>query len=210
MQCITAQLLSNATAIQASGRVIEIGNSTIQNLIASNTQALAQTGPVPVKLCPETAPLSSAGQCIACPQGQSYDLKTSTCYTPQKVSDYATIASSKLYVESSNVTMSSLINAALANPYPMISCPPATPIWTGTACGACPPGNYVVLENMTCLAPKSVTNITALNATKNYVEGGNVTLASIQQSIASMTVPTLACPANAPLHNGTACISCTV
>ena len=106
--------------------------------------------------------------------------------------------------------MSNLIAAALKNPYPDKPCPPAQPIWTGTACGACPPGNYVVLATMTCQAPNSVTNVAALNASKNYVEGGNATLASIAQAIANSTTPSTPCPATAPLYNGTACISCSV
>ena len=201
--CYSPLNATNTSAIAATNRYIQINNYTLANIAA---QIAAQ--PFPTKPCPTATPLLSNGVCIACPVGQYYDLKNSTCYTPHNATNVPALMASGLYVNIGNNTIANLNASIAANPYPTVPCPIATPIYFAGKCVACPPGTYVLLSNYSCYTPHNVTNVTALNATHRYVNLGAYTLANIAHNISKMIYPYVVCPASAPLFNGSQCLAC--
>lgn len=64
---------------------------------------------------------------------------------------------------------------------------------------------------MKCIKGKEVTNVDALNKTGKVIEIGNFTLANVKaanQKTMSEGSPTVDCPIEKPMFNGTECISC--
>ena len=65
LKCYTPLFSSNISALNATGKVIQIGNHTLANLSAS-----IKAQPFPTKACPASTPFLSKGKCIGCPAGQ--------------------------------------------------------------------------------------------------------------------------------------------
>jgi hypothetical protein len=92
-------------------------------------------------------------------------------------------------------------------------CPATAPIASkdGSSCSQCTKDEFVDMKVMECKKGKSVSNVNALKQTGKVLELGTYTLASLEAgSKATITsgIPTVDCPADKPLYNGTACIAC--
>lgn len=75
-------------------------------------------------------------------------------------------------------------------------------------CLGCPPGSYYLLDTFQCYIPPNVTNITALNKTKLYIQSAKVTLKSLDAEIKKIGRPVNVCGEKTPLQNGTQCMGC--
>ena len=75
--CYVPHLVSNIHALNATGKVVNIGNATLFNL-AANITAI----PFPVLICTPGHPLFNGTACEACPNGTYYLIKNHSCYTP--------------------------------------------------------------------------------------------------------------------------------
>ena len=66
-KCINATFVSNISALNKSGHVVQIGQYTLSNL---KQQILSSK--VPTKYCPSTAPMFNGSLCISCSNGTYY------------------------------------------------------------------------------------------------------------------------------------------
>ena len=117
---------------------------------------------------------------------------------------------SKLFIESDNVTLDSINKTNSNSTLPTRVCEASTPIANanGTNCTSCPPGQYAFLANATCYTPSYVSNLTALNETKLFIESDNVTLDQLNKTLSNSTLPSIVCNASTPIFNGKTCIAC--
>ena len=218
LKCYKPLFSSNLSALNSSGRTVQVGNFTLKILSA---QVAAQ--PFPTKPCPAVTPLFSGGKCIGCPSPQYYDLQTRQCYKPKFASNITELALSGKAMPYANHTLTSLNKSITTSPYPTVPCPRAAPLFNGSACTFCPsgtkyllskltcvgcPNGTVLLSNLSCYLPQLVSNTTALNQSKMFVNQGNATLSNIAAKTAALVLPYAHCPSSAPLFNGSNCIKC--
>jgi hypothetical protein len=205
LSCYLPVYSSNVAALNASGRVLQLGNFT---LLALEQKIAAQ--PYPTKPCPAATPFLSGGVCAACPLGHYYDLMTSRCYKPQYATNTTYLNATGHYIQVGNYTLANLVQALTSSPLPSVACPISAPVFNGTHCVYCPPTDYYFLSNFTCYHPAKVSNISALNASHRYVDYGGITLTILNDAILLQTEPVLPCPASAPMYNGSNCVFCPV
>lgn len=203
LSCYTPIYSSNVSALNATGRVLQLNNYTLANL---NASIAAQ--PFPTKICPSSAPFLSQGHCINCSIHQWYDLQTRRCYTPLLATNVTELNLSGLYVNMGNYTLSAINASIYADPYPLQPCPRQAPLYNGSACMACPLGSYYLLSNFSCYFPMTVTNISYFYANNNFFDIGNASLFNVATAINASAYPVTACPSSAPLFNGTGCQVC--
>lgn len=201
--CYTPLFVSNVAALSMNKNLVQLPGKNISTL---NASILASK--LPVQSCPSSAPLFTGTKCVGCPNGTYYLLSNNTCYTPQFVSNVQVLTKSKNVVEIGNATVLSLSASINSSKLPVVSCPSLTPFFNGTGCVACAPGNFFLLSNSSCYTPGHVTNITELKRLKNYIQVGNVTLASISSAINASKFPVVACNSTTPVFNGKSCMAC--
>jgi len=203
--CYIPQNVTNVTALLVGHRYINHKNYTLASINASIAALKFPTLP-----CPASAPLLNNTHCVACPNGTYYLFSNMSCYVPRFFStNVGYLNHTGHYIIVGNYTLANLTANISLNSYPTLPCPPATPFYNGTACFACPSGTWYVLKNGSCHTPPLVSNVSALNATNHIMTYNNSTLVMLAASIGKIPYPVQACPASAPLYNGTHCINCT-
>jgi hypothetical protein len=195
--------VTNVAYLQANNNYVNIGNFTLANINASIAAEV-----YPVQPCPVSAPVYDGVQCVACPPQTFYFLNNFTCFHPAIVSNISALNATNRAVSYGGISLTALNDAILLQPYPVLPCPASAPLYNGTNCLYCPPRTYYLLSNFTCYTPLKVTNVTQLNKANNYVNVGGANLAFINTTISASVLPVRACPASAPLFNGTACLGC--
>jgi hypothetical protein len=193
--------VSNITALNATGLVVNIGNATLKNLMANITASK-----FPVVLCPPKAPLYNGSKCLACPNGTYYLIKNLSCYTPGFVTNITELNMTNTYYNIGNATLTALNASIAASLYPVQSCPSHTPYFNGSVCMACPNGTYYLLGknnlislNETCMKPVFVTNLTAVANASYGVGNYSLYNVSSRQTVLAATQKIISCPFSAPL-----------
>ena len=203
--CYHPPLVSNVSAINATGAVL-----TYNNVSLSTVKANITAYPYPVIECPALYPLFNGSMCVTCPNGTYYLLFNDTCYVPQLVSNLTTILFAGNYVDIANYTLVNMNAAIIAAKavLPVAYCPSSAPLFNGSQCIACPSGTYYLFLNLSCYSPHQSTNITEINRVGNYIVVGNYTIANITANLSAYPYPTVPCPAAAPLYDGNGCVLC--
>ena len=98
---------------------------------------------------------------------------------------------------------------AIEKKYPVIICPAVAPLYNGTNCLACLPGQYYNLGTLNCQNPNLISNIVALKLNGNFLIVTNYNISTLEAAVAKVPYPTKACPSSAPLFNGSTCIACS-
>ena len=97
---------------------------------------------------------------------------------------------------------------AIEQKYPVIICPAVAPLFNGSVCLGCLPGQYFNLGTLKCQNPNLISNIVALRLNKNYLTSSTYNITTLQAAVAKVPYPVKACPPSTPLFNGTLCIAC--
>ena len=174
LTCYYPKLISNVTALNATGKVLPFNGVTLQTVMARQKKLV-----LPVIACPKLFPLFNGTNCVACPNGTYYLLSNDRCYTPKNVSNVDYLLKNKNFINVGNSTLSSLNATITASKYPVHACSASTPVFNGTNCFACPRGSYYFLNNFTCYQPKNVSNVSALATGHRYISRPNHTLLTI-------------------------------
>ena len=203
LKCISARLVSNVSALNATNKTVATGHYTLVNL---QKQIKAQV--VPTKVCPAATPLFNGSQCVACAPNQYYLIETLKCYTPVYSSNVAALTSSGTVVQVGGFNLNSLSASIAAQPFPTKPCPAATPFLSGGKCIGCPSGQYYDLKARSCYKPTFASNLTQLKVSHVAFPVGNHTLSALNKTITASPYPTVPCPRAAPIFNGSACTFC--
>jgi hypothetical protein len=233
LTCAPCNGTINSTDLHCIPNATLLTNLNSSNLIVGNNQTLAnysafyKTIAGPVAYCNSSFPYAVNGttciacngstpyfnlsnaSCVACPHGLVYDSLKWMCLQAIYVSNLAVLNHSNVIQNATlNLTILEAMQINNANGTPVINCSASQPLYNGTHCIACPNGTYYLLSNLSCYTPQFVSNTTALNATNRYVNLGSYNLINLAYSINSSPYPSHACPATAPLYNGSACVAC--
>jgi hypothetical protein len=137
LKCIHARNVSNLTALNATGRVVVVGQYSLAYLANQINSSL-----IPVQECPAALPFFDGTQCVACPAGQYYLIETLSCYTPLFSSNVSALNASGRVVEVGNYTLANLNQTIAAQVFPTTPCPTATPLLSAGQCIGCALGLY--------------------------------------------------------------------
>ena len=94
--------------------------------------------------------------------------------------------------------------------YPVIACPATAPLYNGSTCLTCLPGQYYNLGTLSCQNPNLISNIVALRLNNNYLVTPTYNISTLQAAVSKVPYPVKACPPSSPLFNGTSCIACAI
>ena len=204
LTCYYPKLISNVSALNATGKVLPFNGVTLQTVMARQKKLV-----LPVIVCPKLFPLFNGTGCVACPNGTYYLLSNDTCYVPKVVTNVSELAKLHTSVNVGAKTLKALNASISAAKYPVVVCPASHPLYNGTNCIVCKAGQYYNLGTLSCQNPNMVSNIVALKLTNNYLVTKAYNLSTLQADVNKVPYPVKACPSSAPLFNGTACIVCT-
>ena len=127
--------------------------------------------------------------CVQCPNGTYYLLYNDTCYVPQFVTNYTHLNLSNLYVNVGSHTLSAIRAAIIAANLPVMYCPARQPLFNGTICIECKPGQFYNLGNLSCQNPNYISNVLALKLSGNYLQSVTYNLTTLQAEIALVPNP---------------------
>lgn len=87
-------------------------------------------------------------------------LSSLTCYKPKNVTNVDALKQAKTYVENENHTLAQLNSSIAAEKLPTQPCPVDKPVFgSSSTCFGCAKDELVLLSNLTCYKPKTVTNV---------------------------------------------------
>ena len=204
LTCYFPRPVSNVSALAATRKVLSFKGVTLATVAASNRKSV-----LPLFQCPALFPLFNGTQCVACPNGTYYLLSNFSCYVPKQVTNVTELASTHTFVNVGTKTLSALNASISSSTFPYIVCPSNAPLFNGSRCIGCKPGQYYNLGFLKCQNPNIVSNILALKLTNNYLVTSKYNMTTLQADINKVPYPAKACPSSTPLFNGTACIVCT-
>lgn len=201
--CVKETQVSNVDGLNKTGKVIQRGEYTLVNLKA---KIAAMT--VPTKPCPAETPLFNGTICQACPVDEYYSLEMTSCFKPVHHSNISAINETHRVLERDNYTLQHLKDNILKDNLPTKDCPTATPMLSSNLCIACAAPKYYDIKTRSCYQPLLRTNVEALKKDARYIEIGNHTLKALNDTLNNSTLPTVPCPASAPIYDGAACHHC--
>ena len=216
-QCLKRPVVyisANFTNVMATANVsLSAYKNQLYNMVKNNNNSI-------IKSCPP-GQYSNFTHCFSCASGLLFNIETKscmkcngtvlnnlTCYIPKFVTNVTALNATKRVLTYKNVTLLSLQNSIKKILLPVKECPKLFPLFNGTSCVACPNGTYYLLRDNRCYIPQFVSNITALNNTKLFVNIGNATLTNLAANISMLKLPHVECPPSAPLFNGSVCLTC--
>lgn len=187
-------------------------------LLAANAAiSVSNSGnnPTAINPCPSSAPVYNNSKCFPCPSGTFYIYIIGGCYKPKIISNVPALEASTNILVIHNVSLPTIAarDAQLAaTGYTIVTCPPNFPLYDPTKqqCVVCQPGTYYLLSNLTCYVPQTFSNLSALFVAPNTISVGKANLVSLFAHRISFQFPVKHCPGNAPMYNGTHCISCVL
>ena len=196
--------MTNVTELNLTKSYLNIGNFTLKALNASIVASK-----FPVKACSPSVPVFNGSVCVACPNGTYILLNNYQCYVPPFVTNITELNHTGHYINSSNVTLQTILAQIKKAKFPVKACPASKPLYDGTKCMGCPSSLYYFdLSNNTCYLPKNVSNISALAISHRFISQPNHTLLTIEAAINASKLPVNTCPSTKPLYNNNTCVGC--
>lgn len=182
--CYHPKIFSNINALVATNAVLNYNGQSLVTLQKNITFY-----PYPLVECPPQAPLFNGSECVLCPNGTYYMLYNNTCYVPQFKTNYTQLNQSGLYINVGVHTLSAIKAAIVAAGLPVLYCPANKPLFNGTLCHECKPGQYYNLGTLQCQNPNYVSNILALKLTNNYLQTPTYNITTLEAAVNKVPAP---------------------
>lgn len=182
--CHKPVLASNITALNATNHIMPYNNYTLAKLAAS-IAAL----PYPVQPCPASAPMFNGTHCVNCTNGTYYMLYNLSCYHPHMVTNITKLNITQIYIDVGNYTLANLKASILALNIPVKVCPTNKPLYNGSQCMECKPGEFYNLKYLNCQRPNYISNILAMRTAGNYLSAAPFTLTALQNAANQVPYP---------------------
>lgn len=102
---------------------------------------------------------------------------------PQFVTNVTHLNLTNLYVDVGTHTLVAIEAAIVAAHLPVMYCPAKRPLFNGTFCIECKPGQFYNLGNLSCQNPNYISNILALKLAGNYLQTSTYNLSTLQHAV---------------------------
>lgn len=135
-------------------------------------------------------------------------LSNYTCYKAKTFTNTNALKALKNVVERGNGTFAFIEGEIKNQTNPVGICDGSTPMFDGNACINCSDKQYYVLDKQKCESAVILSNTDAIILSAKYVETAQMNMTKLEEQNKNTPYPKQTCPSEAPLFNGTACISC--